>query len=125
MRFKHLAPRAALAALVLACGLGHAVTLCVANHGDAQSMRKGVGFHDGSPFTADDGVFSFKRASCDVSDMKSYTSSFREVRKVGDHVVEIETATPFVQQCPRRRADRSHPERDRPVQAQRDDQGSV
>ena len=133
------------AALVLASTLCQAVTLRVANQGDAQSMdphslnealqltftsnvyeplvgrdrklgltpglstqwkqtsptvwrfelRRGVSFHDGTPFTADDVVFSFKRASGEGSDMKSYTSSFKEVRKVGDLIVEIETLTPF------------------------------
>ncbi len=58
-------------------------------------LRKGVQFHDGTPFTADDVVFTFKRAAGDGSDMKSYTSSIKEVRKVNDHVVEIETTAPF------------------------------
>ena len=58
-------------------------------------LRKGVSFHDGTPFTADDVVFTFKRAAADGSDMKSYTSPIKEVRKVGELAVEIETMAPF------------------------------
>ncbi|MBC7995200.1 MAG: ABC transporter substrate-binding protein [Rhizobacter sp.] len=132
-------------ALGLLTGLSHAVTLKVANQGDAQSMdphslneslqltftnniyepliardkqlglapglatkwtqtqptvwrfelRKGVNFHDGTPFTADDVVFSFGRAAGTGSDMQGYTTSFKEVRKVDAHIVEIETLMPF------------------------------
>ena len=58
-------------------------------------LRQGVQFHDGKPFTADDVIFSIARASGDGSDMRSYTNDVKEVRKLGDHVVEIETKTPF------------------------------
>ncbi|WP_404932846.1 ABC transporter substrate-binding protein [Piscinibacter sp. HJYY11] len=58
-------------------------------------LRRGVNFHDGTPFTADDVVFSFNRAAGAGSDMQGYTNTFKEVRKIDAHTVEVETLTPF------------------------------
>ncbi|MDP9046050.1 MAG: ABC transporter substrate-binding protein [Pseudomonadota bacterium] len=58
-------------------------------------LRRGVKFHDGTPFTADDVVFTFKRAADPGSDMRGYTAPIKEVRKVGDFAVDIETVVPF------------------------------
>ena len=58
-------------------------------------LRRGVSFHDGTPFTADDVVFSFNRAAGPGSDMQGYTNTFKEVRKIDAHTVEVETLAPF------------------------------
>ena len=58
-------------------------------------LRRGVKFHDGTPFTADDVIFSFKRGADAGSDMKGYTAPVKDVRKVGDYAVDIETTAPY------------------------------
>ncbi|GAA4329472.1 ABC transporter substrate-binding protein [Variovorax defluvii] len=58
-------------------------------------LRKNVKFHDGTPFTADDVLFSIARAAGDGSDVKAKVNDIKEVRKVNDHAVDIETKGPF------------------------------
>ena len=58
-------------------------------------LRPNVKFHDGTPFTADDVIFTFKRAAGEGSDLKGYTNPIKEVRKVGPLTIEIETTAPY------------------------------
>ncbi|MEY2771182.1 MAG: Glutathione-binding protein GsiB precursor [Pseudomonadota bacterium] len=58
-------------------------------------LRRNVRFHDGTPFTADDVVFSLQRAGGEGSDMRSNTNDIKEVRKVDNFTVDIETKSPF------------------------------
>jgi peptide/nickel transport system substrate-binding protein len=58
-------------------------------------LRKGVQFHDGTPFTADDVLFTMARTQDAGSDMRSYSNDFKAVRKINDYTVEIETVRPF------------------------------
>jgi peptide/nickel transport system substrate-binding protein len=57
-------------------------------------LRTGVTFHGGQAFTADDVVFSLRRALSETSDFKNYINSIEEVRKVDDHTVQIVTKGP-------------------------------
>jgi peptide/nickel transport system substrate-binding protein len=54
-------------------------------------LREGVTFHDGTPFTAADVVFSLKRAHDQPSALTSYTHSIAAARTVDEHKVEITT----------------------------------
>jgi len=58
-------------------------------------LRKNVQFHDGTPFTADDVIFSYERAKGDGSDMKTYVGQIKEIRKLNDHSIDIVTTEPF------------------------------
>ncbi len=52
-------------------------------------LRQNVKFHDGSPFTADDVVFSFERAKQPVSQYKLYSNQVGVARKIDDYTVEF------------------------------------
>jgi peptide/nickel transport system substrate-binding protein len=53
------------------------------------NLRKGVKFHDGSPFTADDVVFSFGRINQKQGTMQIYVTGIKEVVKVDDYTVDF------------------------------------
>ncbi|HEX6979247.1 MAG TPA: ABC transporter substrate-binding protein [Alphaproteobacteria bacterium] len=57
-------------------------------------LRPNVKFHDGTPFTADDVVFSIQRAQAPGSNVGTKVASVKEVRKVDDLTVDIITSAP-------------------------------
>ena len=57
-------------------------------------LRKGVKFHDGTPFTADDVVFSFGRIKQPQGTMQIYVTGINEVKKIDDHTVDLILSTP-------------------------------
>jgi peptide/nickel transport system substrate-binding protein len=57
-------------------------------------LRPGVKWQDGSPFTADDVVFTLKRILEPDSQMRAPMSPVKEARKIDDLTVEFETLVP-------------------------------
>ncbi|MBI1245433.1 MAG: ABC transporter substrate-binding protein [Alphaproteobacteria bacterium] len=55
------------------------------------ALRHGVKFHDGSPFSADDVVFSFKRVTSGGSNLKGNFATAKDIRKIDDFTVEFDT----------------------------------
>ncbi|MDE2515323.1 MAG: ABC transporter substrate-binding protein [Rhodospirillales bacterium] len=57
-------------------------------------LRPNVKWQDGSPFTADDVVFSLHRTLAKTSSMRASMSMVKDVRKVNDLTVDFETFAP-------------------------------
>jgi len=58
------------------------------------ALRKGVRFHDGSDFTAEDVKFTIERALSPTSDLKSDIGSIQEVKIIDSHTVQFVTKEP-------------------------------
>jgi peptide/nickel transport system substrate-binding protein len=57
-------------------------------------LRQGVKFHDGTPFTADDVVFSYERVLAPGSNLSGNLAAVKELRKIDDFTIEMETKVP-------------------------------
>jgi peptide/nickel transport system substrate-binding protein len=57
-------------------------------------LRRGVKFHNGNAFTADDVVFSAQRVRAQGSDLKTRVPADAEFVKVDDHTVDVVLKTP-------------------------------
>lgn len=55
------------------------------------TLRQGVVFQDGTPFGADDVLFSYARANGPGSRISGAVATIREARKIDDHTVEFVT----------------------------------
>jgi peptide/nickel transport system substrate-binding protein len=53
------------------------------------NLRKNVKFHDGTPFTADDVVFSYTRILEPQGTMQIYVQGVKEVKKIDDATVDL------------------------------------
>ncbi len=57
-------------------------------------LRKGVTFHDGAAFDAEDVLFSYQRASSEESDVRSWFAPVSDVKIVDSHTVDFLTKAP-------------------------------
>ena len=60
------------------------------------NLRKGVKFHDGTPFTADSVIYSLKRVRDNTKLIKAFVyQDIEDVKKDGDFTVIVSTKKPF------------------------------
>jgi len=53
------------------------------------NLRKNVKFHDGTPFTADDVLFSFDRIRQPQGTLQIYVAGVKEMKKIDDYTVDV------------------------------------
>ena len=58
------------------------------------NLRRGVKFHNGNPFTADDMIFSWRRMLAEGSDQKARAALISNIIKIDDHTIDVETPVP-------------------------------
>lgn len=59
------------------------------------NLRRGVLFHNGEAFDADDVLFTWQRVNAPGSLARALLGQIKEVRKLDSHTIEIETHRPF------------------------------
>lgn len=52
-------------------------------------LRRGVKFQDGTPFTADDVIFSFNRVRQPQANMQIYVTGIKEIKKIDAHTIDL------------------------------------
>ena len=57
-------------------------------------LRQGVKFQDGSPFTADDAVFSIERAQMPTSQIAQYARALGKATRIDDYTLELKQDKP-------------------------------
>ena len=58
-------------------------------------LRRGVKFHNGNPFTADDVLASLERVSHPTSPLKGNLPAYKSSKKIDDYTVDIEMDGPY------------------------------